>query len=82
MICTVSCIPTGIYNNVHALFFSSHHVYMAYIPTSLYNYVHYSSDLIICTVSCIPTGIYNNVHALFFSPYHMYHVMYAYWYIQ
>ena len=27
IICTVSCIPTGIYNNVHALFFSHYHMY-------------------------------------------------------
>jgi hypothetical protein len=27
IICTVSCIPTVIYNNVHALFFSSYHIY-------------------------------------------------------
>ena len=40
IICTVSCIPTGIYNTVHA--FSSDLIIckVSSIPTSIYNNVH------------------------------------------
>jgi hypothetical protein len=40
IICTVSCIPTGINSNVHALFFSPYHITVSCIPTSIYNNVH------------------------------------------
>ena len=69
---TVSCIPTGRYNNVHALFFSPYHMFHVMyttvytcIPTvpCIYNTIMYATCL--SYLSCIPTGIYNNV-CLFF----------------
>ena len=76
MICTVSCIPTGIYNNVHALFFSSYHnvhacvyaFFSSYIPTSFLLTYHMHSVIYLLVY----------MHML----HDMYSVMYTYWYIQ
>ena len=68
IICTMSCIPTGIYNNVCALFFSC-------IPTSIYNNVHAYHN-VQCPVYLL---VYKIMYMLYSSPlYHMYSVMYTY----
>ena len=40
IICIMSGIPTGIYNNVHALFFSPYHMFHGMYATGIYNNVH------------------------------------------
>jgi hypothetical protein len=48
IICTVSCITTGIYNDVHALFFSHYHMYHV-----MYSYIFYILVVIHDTVHMI-----------------------------
>jgi hypothetical protein len=66
----VSCIPTGIYNTVHA--FSSDLIIckVSSIPTSIYNNVHalffwpYHEKNKAYTLLYIPVGIHDTVHMI------------------
>ena len=63
IICTVSCITTGIYNDVHALIFSHYHIYHLMYT---YWYIQYCSCFILLTLSYIVCHVYLLVYTIMY----------------
>jgi hypothetical protein len=53
IICTVSYIPTSIYNNLHALFFSPYHMYSV---LNTYWYIQYCTNNKVRSIKHINVG--------------------------
>ena len=66
IICTVSCLPTSINNNVHALFFWPYHMHSAIYA---YWYIQWCTRFILLTLSYVSCHIYQLVYTIMYMLY-------------